>query len=128
MPMMTVVDFRTSGGRYCIPVEAAVAVRSASGLVPLPAPRDGVVGILPATRPITVLSILGSGRDHILVVAVDGQTFGILVEEVTGLSRIDDAEIGVAPGGQAEAFISGVISRTDGLVLVADPAALADRL
>lgn len=126
--MMTVVEFRTGGGRYCVPVEAAVAVRFASGLVELPAPRTGVVGILPADRPITVLSVLGSGRDHVLILAAEGQTFGLLVEEVTGLSRIDDTDIRVAPDGQAEALISGVISRDDGLVLVADPAALADRL
>jgi chemotaxis signal transduction protein len=105
-----------------------VAVRSASGLVPLPAPRDGVVGILPEARPITVLGVLGTGRDHVRVVVAEGQTFGILVEEVIGLSRVDDAEIGVTPDGQAEAFISGVISRSDGLVLVANPAALAGRL
>ena len=126
--MMTVVDFRTSGGRYCIPVDAAVAVRSAAGLVPLPAPRAGVVGILPGGQPITVLSVLGSGRDHILVLSAEGQTFGLLVEEVIGLSRVDDAAISVAPDGQAEAFISGVISRDGGLVLVADPVALAGRL
>jgi chemotaxis signal transduction protein len=128
MPTVTVVHFRTSSGRYCVPVEAAVAVRFASGLVELPAPRAGVVGILPAEQPITVLSVLGSGRDHVLVLAAEGQTFGLLVEEVTGLGRIDAAEIRIAPDGQAESLISGVISRDDGLVLVADPIALASRL
>jgi hypothetical protein len=47
---------------------------------------------------------------------------------VTGLSRIDDADIRVAPDGQAETLISGVISRDGGLILVADPVALAERL
>jgi chemotaxis signal transduction protein len=126
--MMTVVEFQTGAGRYCVPVAATVAVRFASGLVELPAPRAGVVGILPAEQPITVLAILGSGRDHVLVLHAEGHTFGLLVQEVTGLSRIDPTAIHVAPDGQDEAFISGVISRDDGLVLVADPAALADRL
>ena len=128
MPVVTVVDFRTSTGRFCVPVDAAVAVRFASGLVDLPAPRAGVVGILPADHPITVLSVLGSGRDHVLVLAAAGHTFGLLVEEVTGLSRIDNEDIGVAPDGQDNALICGVISRDDGIVLVADPARLAERL
>jgi chemotaxis signal transduction protein len=126
--MMTVVEFRTSGGRYCVPVDAAIGVRPASGLVELPAPRAGVVGILPDEHPITVLSLLGGGCDQVLVMAAEGHTFGLLVEEVTGLSSIDEADIGVAPEGQDEAFVSGVISRECGLVLLADPAALAGRL
>jgi chemotaxis signal transduction protein len=126
--MMTVVEFHTGTGRYCVPVDAAVAGRPASGLVDLPAPRAGVVGILPAAKPITVLAVLGSGSDHVLVLTAEGHTFGLLVQEVTGLSRIDPATIHSAPDGQDVAFISGVIKRDDGLVLVADPAALADRL
>jgi chemotaxis signal transduction protein len=128
MPMTTVVHFRTGEGRYCVPVSAALGVRLASGLVPLPAPRAGVVGILPAEPPITVMSLLGSGRGHVLILAANGQTFGLLVEEVTGLSRIDAGTIQVAPEGQDQALISGVISGDDGLVLVADPGALAERL
>jgi chemotaxis signal transduction protein len=126
--MMTVVEFRTSGGRYCVPVDAAIAVRFANGLIELPAPRAGVVGILPDEQPLTVLSLLGGGCDQVLVLVAEGHTFGLLVEEVTGLSRIDEADIRVAPEGQEEAFISGVISRDCGLVLLADPAALAGRL
>lgn len=128
MSVVTVVDFRTAAGRYCVPVDAAVAVRFASGLIDLPSPRAGVVGILPDDQPITVLSVLGSGRHHVLVLAAGGHTFGLLVEEVTGLSRIDDGDIHVAPDGQAEALISGMIRRDDGVVLVADPAAMASRL
>jgi hypothetical protein len=124
----TVVNFCAGGGRYCVPVATAVVVRAASGLVALPVPRAGVVGLLPTDPPIAVLAVLGSGRDHVLVLTVEGQTFGLLVEEVTGLSRIDDAEIGGAPDGQAEDFIAGVITRDDGLVLLADPAVLAGRL
>lgn len=128
MPMTTVVHFRTAGGRYCVRVEATRSVQLASGLVALPSPRAGVVGILPAEVPITVLSLLGGGRGHVLVMAANGQTFGLLVEEVTGLSRIDESTIQVAPEGQDQALISGVISGADGLVLVADPDALAGRL
>src|SRR5438270_468757 len=98
--MRTLVHFLTGDGRYCVPVEATVGVRSAAGLVPLPVPRPGVIGVLPADPPLTVLSVLGSGRDRILVLAAVGSTFGLLVQEVTGLSSGDEAAIGSPPGGR----------------------------
>ena len=126
--MRTLVHFVTGDGKYCVPVEATIGVRSAAGLVPLPVPRPGVVGVLPANPPLTVLSLLGSGRDRILVLAAVGSTFGLLVEEVTGLSSIDEAEIGKPPEGQHEALICGVVGGEQGLEFLADPAALAKRL
>lgn len=136
--MRTVVHFLTGGGRYCVPVESTIGVRSAEGLVPLPAPRPGVAGILPADPPLTVLSVLGSAEgaprprgttsDRILVLAAVGSTFGLLVDEVTGLSSIDEAMIGSPPQGQDEALVSGVIEGEHGLEFMADPSALARRL
>jgi chemotaxis signal transduction protein len=126
--MTTFVHFRTAGGRFCIPVGSTLGVRPVAGLVPLPAPRDGVVGILPAEQPITVLSVLGAGHDQVLVLSAHDQTFGLLVEEVTGLTTIDAQSIEAAPDGQHQAFIAGVLTDADGLVLVADADALAGRL
>jgi chemotaxis signal transduction protein len=127
----TMVHFLTGDGRYCVPVESTVGVRSAAGLLPLPAGRPGVIGVLPADPPLavlTVLSVLGSGRDRILVLEAVGSTFGLLVEDVTGLSSIDDSEIGSPPDGQDEALVCGIIPGAQGLVFLADPAALAKRL
>ncbi len=126
--MRTLVHFLTGDGRYCVPVEDTVGVRSAAGLVPLPVPRPGVIGVLPADPPLTVLSVLGSGRDRILVLAALGSTFGLLVQEVTGLSSIDEAEIGSPPKGQDEALICGIVGSEQGVEFLADPAALAKRL
>jgi chemotaxis signal transduction protein len=122
------VHFLTGDGRYCVPVEATVGVRSAAGLLPLPTPRPGVIGVLPADPPLTVLSVLGSGRDRILVLAAAGSTFGLLVQEVTGLSSVDEAAIGNAPEGQDEALVCGVVEGKVGLEFLADPAVLAKRL
>lgn len=122
------MHFLTGDGRYCVPVEATVGVRSAAGLLPLPTPRPGVIGVLPADPPLTVLSVLGSGRDRILVLAAAGSTFGLLVQEVTGLSSVDDAAIGNAPAGQDEALVCGVVEGKVGLEFLADPAVLAKRL
>lgn len=122
------MHFLTGDGRYCVPVEATVGVRSAAGLLPLPTPRPGVIGVLPADPPLTVLSVLGSGRDRILVLAAAGSTFGLLVQEVTGLSSVDEAAIGNAPEGQDEALVCGVVEGKVGLEFLADPAVLAKRL
>ena len=126
--MITVVGFRTGDGRYCVPVEATVAVRAAAGLIPLPSPLPGVVGVLAGDEPLSVLGVLGRGSHHVLILAAGGRTFGLLVEEVTGLRRVEDDQIGASPAGQSDALIVGVISGSDGPVLLVDPGALAGRL
>lgn len=124
--MTIVVRFRTQNGEYAVPVEHAREVRSASGLLPLPAARSGVVGLLrSADEALTVVSVLGLGGGHVLVLDPGGQVFGLLVEEVTGVSTIDDTAVGPPPGGQADDLVAGVISTPSGLVLLVDAAAMA---
>ena len=126
--MTTVVCFSSAGATYCLPVEAARAVRPADGVVPLPAARPDVTGIIPGDPPLTVLAPLGAGGRHILVVEAAGRRFGLLVDAVSGLRRIEEADIRHAPEGQDRTLVSGTIDAGDGLMLVADPAALAERL
>jgi hypothetical protein len=61
--MMTVVHFRTGGGRYCVPVDAALAVRFASGLVELPAPPVSSASCPQKNRSRSCLSL---GQDEIM--------------------------------------------------------------
>jgi chemotaxis signal transduction protein len=122
------VCFRAGGADYCVTVEAIRAVRAAAGMIPLPAPRKGIAGILPGEDALTVTSALGPQGAHILVIEVDQSTYGLLVDEVTGLRRIDESEIGPAPAGQDHELISGVVNGTDSFLLVADPAAIGMRL
>jgi chemotaxis signal transduction protein len=126
--MTTMVYFRSEGASYCLPVEATRAVRVASGIVALPAPRPDIAGIIPGQPPITVISVLGTGGAQILVIESGGTTFGLLVDSVTGLRRIAAADIHPSPTGQDRALISGSIDSDGELVLVTDPAALAARL
>ena len=126
--MKTVVHFRTGSGRYCIDVEAAVAVRPAADLVTLPDPGPDVAGVFPAEHPVSVLSVLGTGSGQVLLLRSGDETFGLLVEAVTGLARVEDDAIGDAPEGQAHALICGVLDGPEGLILMADPGALAARL
>jgi chemotaxis signal transduction protein len=126
--MKTMVHFESGGTAYCLPVDAARGVRPATGLVPLPAPGTDVAGIVPGDPPLTVIAPLGGGGNQVLVVESLGKTFGLLVDSVTGLRRVADAEIRTAPDGQERALVCGTITNGEELVMVTDPAALAGRL
>jgi chemotaxis signal transduction protein len=122
------VCFRAEGAAYCLPVGAARAVRTATGLVALPAPGADVIGIMPGDPPLTVLGPLGRGGAQILVLESDERTFGLLVDAVTGLQRIADGDIHAAPGGQDRPLVCGTVDSHGDLLLLTDAAALAARL
>ncbi len=126
--MTTMVWFHTGRGSFAVPVDSTTGVRTAAGIIDLPGSRDDVVGILPGDPPITVLSTLGTGRDHVLVLAVRERPFGLLVEQVMGVLDIDEADIGPAPQGQEADYIAGTLRSLDELILIADPGVLAGRL
>jgi chemotaxis signal transduction protein len=123
--MKTMVQFEVSGSAYCLPVESTRAVRSSAGLVALPAPRPNVAGLLPGDPPLTVMQPLGPGGNHIIVMQVGDVRFGLLVEAVTGLRRIDETTIREAPRGQDQELVSGSIDIDGRLVLLTDPLAVA---
>src|SRR4051812_7664683 len=115
---VTLVRFRTGRGLFAVPVEQTRGVRPVSGLVPMPSPRPDVAGVVPdELGALTVLTTLGPGRNHVLVLDAGGHTFGLFVEEVTGLVRLDDEEIGSPPPGQDGDVVTGVVSAPEGLVL-----------
>jgi chemotaxis signal transduction protein len=124
----TMVCFQASGTAYCVPVEATRAVLRASGMINLPAPQPDVSGIIPGEPPLTVISPFGAGGAHILVISADDQTFGLQVEQVTGLRRVDEVDIHPAPRGQHDQLVSGTIAAWGELVMVASASALAGRL
>lgn len=126
--MTTMVCFQVSGTAYCLPVDATRAVLRSTGMISLPAPHPDVSGIVPGDPPLTVISPLGAGGAHILVICTDEHTFGLQVEEVTGLRRVDDVDIHPAPHGQDQQLVSGTIDAWGELVMVASASALAGRL
>jgi chemotaxis signal transduction protein len=122
------VRFRTGNTQYCLAVDATRAVRTTNGLLPLPQGRSDVVGILPGDPPLTVIAPFGPGGERVLVVEAAQKTFGVLVDAVTGLARVDEADVRPAPDGQDSQLISGTI-RSDGeLTLVTNPEVLVGRL
>jgi chemotaxis signal transduction protein len=126
--MTTMVHFQSAGTAYCMPVDATRAVRRTTGMIALPAPGPDIVGILPGEPPLTVISPLGTGGTHVLIVSAGDKTFGLLVDTVTGLRRVPDADIRPPPAGQDRPLICGTIHTGTELILVADPNALAGRL
>ena len=126
--MTTMVCFTAAGAAYCIPVEATRAVRRTTGMITLPAARPDVAGLIPGDPPLTVLAPLGAGGSHILVVEIAARSFGLQVDTVTGLRRVDEADIRPAPQGQDRTLISGMIDTGGDLVMITDPSALAERL
>jgi chemotaxis signal transduction protein len=55
-------------------------------------------------------------------------TFGLLVDEVTAVMRVEDDRIGPPPQGQAGGTVAGVIHDDGELVLVLDAVALRGTL
>jgi chemotaxis signal transduction protein len=123
--MKTMVEFRMSGASYCLPVEATRAVRSSVGMVTMPASRPNVAGLLPGDPPLTVMAPLGLEGHHVIVMEVANQRFGLLVDSVTGLRRVEESDIREAPSGQASKLISGTVSIGGQLILLADPTEVA---
>ena len=72
-----------------------------------------------------VLSVLGTGGDRLLVLDVDGRSFGLLVEEVSGVAEIDERRVGPPPEGQAGTLVTGVLHSDQDIALVIDPRVLA---
>jgi chemotaxis signal transduction protein len=126
--MTTMVCFTADRAEYCLPIQAARSVRTADEMVSLPHPSPDVAGMLPGDPPLTVISPLHSERGHILVIEAGDKTFGLLVDAVTGLRRIDDADLGPPPEGQGRPLVSGTLYSDGRMVLVADPYALAGQL
>ena len=124
--MRTIVRFRTAEGDYAVPVEQVREVRSATGLAPLPAPLPGVAGLMHRgeNEALPVLAILGTRGRHVVVIEKESPSFGLLVDEVTGVFQVDDAKFGAPPPGQLRPLVSGVLNDKEGLVLLLDVDAL----
>jgi chemotaxis signal transduction protein len=127
--MTTIVRFRTGTGLYAVPVEASHEVRSAVGLVVVPAAGRGLAGLLPrADDELPVLDALGSGDKHVLVLDDGTRQFGLLVDEVSGVVTVPADSIGAPPAGQPDDLVSGIVRIGEDIVLMVDPTVLARRL
>jgi len=124
--MRPMVRFRAQGSHYVVPVEDVRQVRTADRVSLLPAGRTGVAGlIMHGDVALPVLSVLGTGGDRLLVLDVDGRSFGLLVDEVSGVAEIDERRVGPPPEGQTGTLVTGVLDSDRDIALVIDPRVLA---
>jgi chemotaxis signal transduction protein len=119
------VEFSVSGTDYCLPVDAARAVRSNVGMIALPAPRPHVAGLLAGDPPLTVVAPFGSDGERVIVVEVQDLVYGVLVDSVAGLRRIDETAVRAAPRGQHREIVCGSVTIDGHLLLVTDPVAMS---
>ncbi len=123
---ISVVRFRTGNGDYAVLVEHVRGVRTTEGMLPLPTPGAYVVGLLPdGDRSLTIVNPLGPGHDRVLVLDPDGERFGLLVDEVSGVVAFDPENIGPPPAGQTDDIISGVLRGGNDHVLLVDARTIA---
>ena len=95
--------------RYCMPVESTRGVRRSTGMVTLPAPEPTLPASSPATRRSPSLRARDRRRPR-SVLEAGADNLRALVDAVTGLRRIADADIGPPPEGQDLPLISGTIA------------------
>jgi chemotaxis signal transduction protein len=120
----TLVSFRTGGQDWAVALDRVEQVLAARGLLPLPDPEPGVAGLLVRDgATITVLSPFGAADGQVLVLDDHGTTVGLLVDEVTGIQRVEDAA-GPPPAGQRSPLVAGVLGGVHPLLLL-DVGALA---
>jgi chemotaxis signal transduction protein len=128
--MMTLVHFRSGAGEWAVPIDRVHEVRRAGGITPLPVPRRGIAGVLRRDDEIlTVLSLLGDGAGHVMVLESGGEVFGLLAEAAIGILRAEESSIAPPPAGQEGPVVTGVIRHEGGrMVLLLDVDELARML
>jgi chemotaxis signal transduction protein len=123
------VRFRAQDGLYAVPVQDVRQVRAAEHLALLPMGREGVAGVVKYENgAFPVLSLLGSDGNRLLVLEVEGRRFGLLVQEVSGVTDVDEQRLGPPPDGQAGALIAAVMESGQDMALVIDASVLARHL
>lgn len=128
---MTAVLRLATGGGAPLGVELGPvrAVLEPHGIVALPDPRPGVLGLLrPDREALPVLAPFGTQGAHVVVLDCGTRRFGLLVERVLGLTRVPDSAIGPPPEGQADALLRATADLPDGRILILDVERLAARL
>lgn len=125
------ITFSAGGQSFCLEITQIREIRRWTPVTALPHTPDDVLGVMNlrgAVIPIFDLAArFGLGptpsneRNVVIVAAVDGTTFGLLVESVSEILAVDKAAIQVTPDIKSEVTrnsILGMISVGDGMVRV----------
>ena len=111
--------FRTAQGVYLVRAESVIQVRDAADLKPFPGHRADVLGLVEKDGlALPVLGTMGPAGHHVVLLGAGGRTFGVAVEEVLGIARVAESDVGPPPSGSAQALIAGVVKSAEGFELV----------
>ena len=119
------VSFEAGGTRYGLDVAVVERVEDGWEIQTLPDPLPGVLGLIRVKHQLLpVLGDLAPDGTQVLCLGVEDQHFGVLVDRVLAVSRIDLEALEPPPAGQARPVVIGAIAGT----LMLDPRALAARV
>ena len=77
---------------------------------PLPAPADGIAGVVERDAvAVTVVDALGGGDRHVLVLQAGTRAIGLLVDEVLGVEDVALSAMGPPPAGQRPALVQATV-------------------
>jgi chemotaxis signal transduction protein len=126
---MNLVRFRTSQGVFLAPTASVLEVRTSGELQALPGGKQGVAGMVEKDgHVLTVLSTLGAGGAHVLLLSSSEGSFGLLAEEVLGVVNVNESEIQPPPQGQTRTLVSGAVKARGRLELLVSVDALWQEL
>lgn len=125
------LSFTVGGQLYCVDIHSVVEIKGYTSTTKLPHMLDfmlGVINIRGVVIPIFDLQARFGGQNSeldskkvIIIVSVEGQQLGFLVDAVNGIIEEDSANIknsSVAQTAISEDFMKGIISIDDSMVIV----------
>lgn len=127
------VTFHLEDEKYGVPVEQVKEVLRYTEITPVPGAPDYVLGIINLRgNVVTVLdtrkrfalqSFEITDATRIVIIEVDNQVIGILVDSVSEVMRLNSEEIETAPNvgnDESSRYIQGVASRNGNLLILVD--------
>lgn len=135
------VTFQLAGETYAVNVLSVHEVLKHAEITPVPgAPaavsgiinlRGNVVTVLDGRRRFNLPPVPPTEATRILIIEVDGQVVGLVVDSVAEVIELSPSEVAASPAVNPEegaVHIQGVVSRPSGLVILLDPANLTQTL
>jgi purine-binding chemotaxis protein CheW len=125
------VTFTIAGQQYCIDIMAVREIRASNVITPLPGASDFVRGVTNLRG--TILPIIDLGKrlgidrpepahgQVVVVVAIEGKLVGLLVDAVSDILTVLDANVAAIPATQGEkheGFFDGLITLEETMIIV----------
>lgn len=124
------VAFRLAGQDFCIDIAAVREIRGWSTTTPMPRTPDyisGLINLRGTVIPIVDLSLRfgfnrteATERHVIIVVQIEGQAFGLLVDGVSDILTVSSEALQPTPevgSDTSRSFVANVIAGEDGMMI-----------